>query len=144
MLKTKMVCSPTDKYDIEILRKEVFHLNKISPFYMQQLLDRKEYAVATVDDNNKIVAGCYFHRLENILMIDQLFVKEDYQNTGYKLGRGLVNNLLNEHVNVSELLGNKLEICRVESNNEKAKALYKKIGFRESRINPGTFIKPII
>ena len=144
MINRKIITTPEEKYEIESLRKEVFHLEELSPFYIRQLLNKKEYALVARDDNNKMIAGCYFHRFETSLMIDQVFVKEEYQNKEYKLGRNLINNLLVNHAYIGKLLGNHVSICMIEANNEKAKALYKKMGFRESNIDPDTLIKPIV
>ena len=62
-------------------------------------------------------------------MIDQVFVKKEYQNKG--IATNLIKKLLSIKSVLEELLGEKLNICRVESNN-KSHDVYIKIGFNES------------
>ncbi len=141
-MKNIIAKTTEEKYELELLRKEVLHLDEIGIFYLSQLLDNKEYGISTKDKDNKIVAGCYFHRLENTLMIDQLFVKKECQNKG--IGKKLINNLFVNKEKLEKLLGDKINVCRISSNNEKAKTIYKKMGFRESRLDSDSFIKPMM
>ena len=130
-MEFKILEDNKDKEDIELLRKEVFGLKNVGNYYLNELLNNKIYALSIIDNN--IIAGCYFHRFDNILVIDQVFVKKEYQNSGLRLGRELIKELILNKVGIEYLLGGKLDICKIESQNKKSHDLYIKIGFNESK-----------
>lgn len=127
-MKVRIIKTKEDKEKIELLRKEVFELKEVGSYYLNELLNNKEYAFVLFD-NDIMIAGIYFHRFKNALMIDQVFVKKEYQNKG--IATNLIKKLLSIKSVLEELLGEKLNICRVESNN-KSHDVYIKIGFNES------------
>ena len=141
-METRIIESAEDKQKVEKLRSEVFHMDSTGTYYLNELLNNKEYAIVSLE-NNEMLAGCYFHRFDNILVIDQLFVKEKYQNTGLKLGRELIKKLILSKESIEKLLGGKLELCKIESQNEKAHNIYSKMGFYESKYDEDTFYKSI-
>lgn len=141
-MELKLITENEDKMKLESLRNEVFHLNGISSYYINELLNGKTYAMAAIDNDN-MVGGCYFHRFNTILLIDELFVKEDYQNTGLQVGRNLVKELILNKSKIEELLESEITLCKLEASNEKAKALYSKIGFKASKFDDSTFIKAL-
>lgn len=139
----EIVNDPHKKYNVESLRKKVFNLQGVGRYYLDQILYGKEFVLAATEDK-KIIGGCYFHRFENILFIDQVFVKEEYQNSGLEVGRVLINSLLINKDLMEKELGDKITMCRISANNEKAKSLYKKIGFKESKLDSSDLLKPIL
>ena len=108
---------------------------------MGNLLDNKEYAIGTYKDN-EVIGGCYFHRFENTLMIDQLFVKEKYQN--HNIGTNLINSLFVYKQGIEKLVDGQVVLCRISANNDKAKSLYKKLGFRETKSDTDTLVKSMM
>ena len=132
----------SDIEKIEALRKEVFGLDMESSYYSDKLLNKKELAIATFDQE-KIVAGVYVHAFESTLVIDQLFVKKEYQNTGLKLGRNLLNFLKENKELIEAFFDAKLNVMTIESKNEKARSIYAKSGFRESKRDNDVFYKSL-
>ena len=128
-MQTKLIVSKEDKEKIELLRKEVNKLDELSTFYLNGLLNNKEFAFGTFDNDN-IIAGIYFHRFDTILYIDWLFVKEEYQNKG--IGKSLINKILNSKEELEKLLGGKITKCNIESRGEKSNSIYTKMGFKGS------------
>ena len=92
-METRIITKNEEKEQTELLRKEVFDLKQTSNYYLDKILNNDLYVLATLDQKN-IVAGCYFHRFDTFLVIDQVFVKKEYQNTGLKLGRELIKKLI--------------------------------------------------
>ena len=141
-MESRIIANKEEKEKIEILRQEVFHIDGEVTFYLNELLNDKVYALVAYDED-KMIGGCYFHRFNNILMIDQVFVKEEYQNTGLRIGRELIKRLLNSKKELEELLGGQIDTCRIESQNTKAHSLYSKIGFHESNFDEDTMYKKL-
>ena len=139
-METRIINLPEEISRVESLRAEVFHMNTTGIYYLNELLSGKEYALVTFN-GKEMVAGCYFHRFESILMIDQLFVKEEYQNKGLNLGRNLVEQLVTNKAELEELLGGSLNVCKIDSNNEKAHNIYLDMGFRESKNDEDTLYR---
>lgn len=139
-METKILIDNKQKELVEKLRREVFHLNNAGNYYLDRLFDCKLHVLATLD-NEEIVAGLYFHCFEDSLMIEQVFVKESYQNTGLKLGRELIKELISRKQQLEEIHGKKLTICRIESQGKKSHELYKKSGFTESKIDEDSLYK---
>ena len=137
-MESKLVKNQKDINDIELLRKEVFKLKETSNYYLNDLLNRKEFAIGTYD-NNIIVGGLYFHRFEKTLMIDQVFVKEEYQNR--KIGTNLITMLWAHKRELELILGGPIEMCKIESQNEKSHSLYNRIGFRETKFDDDMLFK---
>ena len=133
-----------DQYSkIDELRKEVFNIkNSSGSYYLNGLINNKIKAIATMD-NNEMIAGCYFHNFSTNLVIDLLFVKEQYQETGLKLGRHLLLDILSNKDKIEKILHTKLSISSIEPLDEKAEALYKKIGYRSNNSILGTMYKAI-
>ena len=141
-MKIEIITDENEKFKIEELRNEVLHLDKTSEYYTNELMNSNVFAVgAYIDD--ELVGGCYFHRFNQTLMIDQLFVKEKYQNTGMRIGRTILKELMTNKERLEKLFDEKVTVCRIESDNEKAHAIYSKMGFRESSNDEDTFYKHI-
>ncbi len=140
----KLLSRKDDKFKVEILRCEVFELTEIGPYYISKILENKEFVLAAFTEDYRAVGGCYFHRYENNLVIDQVFVKKEYQNKGYKIGRSLIKTLIINREYISKILGSELRICRIDAKDEKSKTLYKKIGFKDSCVDEDALIKPLI
>lgn len=141
-MNIKIITNENDLLELEKLRCDVLHLDEVSEYYKNELLTNNTYAVGAYIEK-ELVGGCYFHRFNQTLMIDQLFVKEKYQNTGMRIGRNILTKLMANKEQLEQLFNEKVTVCRIESNNEKAHALYSKMGFRESKSDEDTFYKSI-
>ena len=140
---TVLLANIEEYEEIEELRKEVFNI-KASPgtYYLNGLIDNKIKAVAAKKDD-KIIAGCYFHSFINSLVIDQVFVKENYQETGLKLGRKLLLDLFNHKKELEKLLNTKLYTTSIEPIDEKAEYIYRKIGYKQGNKFTGIMHKSL-
>ena len=58
-------------------------------FYARNLISKKMLLFATFI-GEELCAGCYISISQNSLFIEQLFVKPEYQNTGLRIGRNLL------------------------------------------------------
>ncbi len=134
---TELLTDYDDFIEIEKLRREVFdiHFNS-GTYYLNNLIYNKKKAIATKKDN-EIIAGCYFHSFLSDLVIDVVFVKEEYQGSGLKLGRRLILDILNHKKKIENILHTKLYTSSIDPIDEKAEALYKKIGYRYGNNNTG-------
>ena len=137
-MNTRLIKTNEEIKKIELLRGEVFNIKELGGFYLDNLLNKTEYALGTFD-NNIIVGGIYFHRFDTILMIDQVFVKKEYQNQG--IGTNLIKTLLNSKADLEQLLGSELTMCNIDSRDKKSHDIYSNIGFRESKRDTDTLYK---
>ena len=131
MQTTIELLSTEEEYNkVERLRNRAFNNNQtFSPYYLNGLINNKIKAVAT-KNNDEIIAGCYFHNWSTNLIIDQLFVKNEYQETGLYLGRKLLLNVLENKEKLEKLFNTNLETSLIEPIDEKAEAIYRKLGYR--------------
>ena len=105
--------------------------------YLLKLLTRRMLIVGLYIDNN-LIAGCYVSGYRDYLFIDQLFVLFDYQNKGLKLGRLLLNDIIDNRVNIEEFFNKKYSEVKLFSYDDKSSSLYKKLGFKS--VGESTFM----
>ena len=55
-MKVRIIKTKEDKEKIELLRKEVFELKEVGSYYLNELLNNKEYAFVLFD-NDIMIAG---------------------------------------------------------------------------------------
>lgn len=79
--------------------------------------------------NDTLVAGCYVSSCHNSLYIEQLFVHPQLQNSGLRAGRLLLNYVLSQKEELEKYFQKKFTFSALEASNEKAKALYLKMGY---------------
>ncbi len=125
-----ILLSTLEEYiEVENLRREVLNIYNIDTSrYIEYLKNKELYSYGTIY-NDSIVAGCYFSVNYTILNIQQLFVKNEYQNTGAKLGRNLLISILNNKQDIERLTGKKIDTSWIYPANDKAYEIYKKIGY---------------
>lgn len=140
---TYLITDEKELYKVDKLRKKVFGFENINSFYFLNQLLINEYKAYATKINGEIVAGCYFHEFEHSLIIEQLFVKESYQETGAKLGRKLLLELIKSKKELEKLLNAELVRCKVEPYDEKAEYIYKEIGFRYPNKNSISLFKSL-
>ena len=126
---TQLLNSLEDRIAVEKLRREVFNIQTINEYrYLNDLKYKQLYAYGT-KINNILVAGCYISVNYNLLNIQQLFVKESFQNTGLKLGRNLLIYILNHKTDIEHLVGKNIKASIIMPASDKSFELYKKIGY---------------
>lgn len=128
-METKILTNDEEKYQAELLRNEVYHFPELLLSQYKPLVDNKVFAIATYDEG-EIIAVCYFHRFNTTLMIDEIFVKESYQNNG--IGSALLQGVVNSKSQLEKLLGGELTACRLEPRGEDVKKFYIKNDFHSS------------
>ena len=127
-------------YQIELLRRQVFHL-KTSDSYVKTSSNifhalHNQLIPFGLTINNELVAGIYVMYSGENLLITSLFVKEEYQNTKMKLGRKLLNAVLELIPTFEEHLGHRIRNVRLVAVNAKARSIYKKMGFTKEEGTP--------
>ena len=88
-------------------------------FYEKYINDPTKY-LYLCEENNNIIGYIYLKKENDHIIIDALYVEEQYQN------KGIATNLINEAINYSKLNNIKYIIINVLENNLKAKNLYSK------------------
>lgn len=142
-ITTELLTDLDDYQEIDELRKEVFNIKYCSTsYYLNGLINNKLKAIAA-KNKEEMIAGCYFHNFSANLVIDMLFVKEEYQETGLRLGRNLLLEILSNKDKVEKILHSKLNMSTIEPIDDKAAALYKKIGYRRHENALGIMYKAI-
>lgn len=115
----------------------------LETFYAMNL-KTKQYLIFAAILGDEICAACYVSRIGYSLFIDQLFVKKEYQNTGLKIGRKLleyINN--NKNIIEEELSFKPLQTSRLISTSEKSHSLYLKLGYKDENKTLGLMSKHI-
>jgi hypothetical protein len=126
---TNLLTTKEERIEAEKLRREVLHIQNLDEYqYLNELKYKQIHAYGT-KINKELVAGCYLSVNYNLLNIQQLFVKEKYQNTGLKLGRKLVIYILNHKEEIEKLTGKKISASIIMPSSNKSFELYKKIGY---------------
>ncbi len=99
-------------------------------YYARNLISGEMLLFATFI-GEELCAGCYISISQNSLFIEQLFVKPEYQNTGLRIGRNLLEyinfnkDIIAKHYNLKSI-----QTSRLIYSSEKSKAIYKKLGYR--------------
>ena len=126
---------PTTKelYDVELLRHKVFHLKT------DERLIKTSYRVFHAKHNTLIpfalyvdddlAAGCYITCLGDSLFVDFLFVKDEYQNSGLRLGRMLLSRILELKPIFEEHFKKQIKESKLTPSNPKAESIYEKLGY---------------
>lgn len=127
-------------YEIELLRHQVFHLktddNSIRLSYSIFHALHNRLIPFALYLNGDMAAGVYVSCYGNDLFIDHLFVKEEYQNTGLKLGRRLLNTVLELKPIFEKHFGKEISLSRLTPNNDKSRSIYEKIGYERQSNTP--------
>ena len=117
---------------IEALRKQVFHIKASAPNrYAKQIRDEKIIPFALFKGED-LIGGCYVGEGFDSLYIYYLFVREDFQKTGLRLGRGLLQEVLDHKAEIEALFDNHFERSALHPISEEVKKIYQKIGYQEA------------
>ena len=140
---TNLLIKPEDLLEVEQLRREVYNIeNSDISNYLHELKEKTIYAYGTKIDN-KIVAGGYFNVSYNILYIKQLFVKQEYQNTGLKLGRNILYYMFNNKYEIEKLTGKTIDSSMIYPTSIKSLKIYRDIGYKNLGDDFSMMIKSI-
>jgi GNAT superfamily N-acetyltransferase len=120
---------------VEKLRYETYNqeipVNILDTFYAQKLKEKNLLLFVTIL-GTEICAVCYVSRVGYSLFIDQLFVKKEYQNTGLRIGRSLLEYInTNKKLVEQELSFKPLRTSKLIYTTEKSHELYLKIGYKD-------------
>ena len=81
----------------------------------------------------ELCAACYVSVVGYSIFIDQLFVKKCYQESGLRIGRHLLEYInFNKKIVQENLPCRALQTSKLIYTSEKSKAIYSKIGYRET------------
>lgn len=99
-------------------------------YYARNILSGQMLIFATYI-GEELCAGCYVSASQNSLFIEQLFVKTEYQNTGLKIGRNLLEYInFNKTIIAKHFNKKSFQTSRLIYSSEKSKSIYQKIGYR--------------
>lgn len=130
------IINPYDEeiQEIEILRKKVFHLKQDSINRYEFHINHGIIIPFALYKDEELVAGCYIGDGFDKLYVYFLFVKEEYQHTGLRLGRTLLKYVLDHKELVEERLQTKFTEGALHPSNEKNRELYKRFGFINAKL----------
>lgn len=101
-------------------------------YYIENIINGK-ILVITCYNEEKLVGGCYISNSLDSIYIDYLFILPEYQKTGQKLGRKLLQFVLDNKKIVEEYFDRKFTQSKLYAPNETNKDIYKKIGYEEEK-----------
>lgn len=120
---------------LEEMRKKVFEYNDSyntkTSYYTGEIKEGNILAF-TCELNGEEVAGCYVSSALNSLYVEQLFVLQEYQEKGLYLGKKLLQYILDNKKLVEEYFLCKFEYSRISPSTQKAKRIYKSVGYKET------------
>ena len=123
--------------DLEKLRCEIIKIDK-SNYYLDLLLKGKIIGIGCYY-NNQLIGGSYISDFLNSLYIEQIFVKEEYQNNALHIGSSILKYILENKKIFSEYYNKNFDNCRLESKNRDS--FYSKLGFKNEGNIMGTMKK---
>ena len=129
---TVKIIEPYHKEDIneiETLRKKVFHLKVNTINRYEHHINYGKIIPFGLYKEEELVAGCYVGDAFDKLYVYFLFVKEEYQHTGLKLGRTLLQYVMDNKELVEKRLETSYQESALHPSNENNKALYQRFGF---------------
>ncbi len=131
---------------IEIMRAEVYgtkdYFNPKFSFFANEItLGKILVFVCEVDGEE--VAACYASKSFNTLYIDYLFVLPKYQNSGLKIGRSLLQFVLDNKHLVEEYFDTNFVFSMLSPTTPKSKSLYEKVGYKVNNKTLNMMIKKI-
>lgn len=102
-------------------------------YYIENIINKKILVITCYKDE-KIVGGCYISNTLNSIYIDYLFILPEYQETGLRLGRKLLQFILDNKHLVEEYFDREFSQSKLYAPNEKTKNIYKKLGYDEENL----------
>lgn len=116
----------------ELLRLDAYSkivsLENINKTY-EIMISMKRFLVVGLYLDDCLVGGCYVSGLKDYLFIEQLFIKKEFQNSGLKLGRYLLQSILCDKNKLLEFFNKEFSEVKLFKYDDKSDVLYKKIGF---------------
>ena len=120
----------------ELLRMRAFNLlpetlDIDNSFYYMEMMNGSIIPYAMYI-RGRMVAACYVSGAFDSLHIDQLFVMPELQGKGLRLGRSLLNYVVNDKERIEERLHHEFEYATIEPINKKVSELYQEEGYRHN------------
>lgn len=136
-----MVYKILDNTDENIIKVEMLRYNAYGKDFPTDSIDnyytrairKGEMLVFTIFIEKELCAACYVSTTPYTLFIEQLFVKKDYQNSGLRIGRKLL-----EYINFNKQIVEEyfkvpnLQTSKLSYTSEKSKLIYTKLGYKET------------
>ena len=131
MYAKKMDNSPENIFKLENLRFKAYGMKEKFEGYTFYALGLSESTMIPYGFfiNDELVAGCYVSAAHGMLYIEQLFVHPQLQDSGLKTGRLLLNFVLLHKEELEKEFATHFSYSALEASNDKAKALYEKMGY---------------
>jgi len=137
------VINPTENIDeIEKLRLDAFYHDPTiySSVYADRFYKNRMMIIAAYI-NNELVGGLYFSPyLIKEGYVDQLFVKDEYQNSKYHVGTSLLRYIEQHIQELSDYFDTCFKKIFIEYNSPISEKVYLNAGYRRTRLD-GTLVK---
>lgn len=123
--------TPKNIYKLETLRFQAYDIKEKFEGYTFYAMGLSEGTMVPYGFfiNDELAAGCYVSSAHGTLYIEQLFVHPSIQNSGLRAGRLLLNFILIQKEELENYFGTKFSVSALEASNDKARALYEKMGY---------------
>ena len=144
-MNIKVIHTLEEMKKLENLRYEVLNITQRiqeDNFYIREAKNKRIIPFALYYHND-IVAGAYISSINNSIYIDYIFVKDIYQNTGLRLGRTLLEYILNNKEIIEEFFDKEFYYSYLEPIGEKQEKIFEKIGYRKTNSIFGQYKKRI-
>ena len=130
--------------DIERLRAEAFyHDSEIYTSIFSNRFYSNKMLIIAAYIGNELVGGLYFSPyLMRDGYVDQLFVREEYQNSKYHIGTSLLKYVEKHIVELGEYFNQCFKRIYIEYNSPISKKVYLNAGYKYTRLD-GTLVKRI-
>lgn len=127
-------------YEIERLKHQVFHLktddSSIKTSYDVFHAVHNQLIPFGLYLDGSLIGGCYVSCYGDSLFINYLFIKEEYQNSGLRLGRYLLERVLELKPIFEEYFKKEFNVSRLTANNDKSRSIYEKLGYSSEGRTP--------
>lgn len=114
----------------------------LTDYHVSNLLDGTMISISLFLEG-ELVASSYVSNSLSSLYIEHLFVDAKYQETGLRLGRFLLNYIIENKSQIEEYFHTKFTICKLAPSSEKSASLYRKCGFHNTSSVLETMVKSI-
>lgn len=120
-------CLRFEAYKMKALSDILDCFNTIHALAMRE----KRYLVYGSYFKGELLAACYVSSAFHSLYIEQLFVRLNYQNKGFGIGKGLLSYVLNEKTFIKAYFKQDFSVSMLCPASKNTQSLFETLGYRE-------------